>query len=559
MADFGEGGPHSGLQPSFRNSPATTHLDRQPKRSRKIRRPGPKTLLSWAAAASIAMLLVSPLKGAPQALAKADVSVESSSQLFSVMCALDAAGLEVNPSVSSNPSDWAGLLDRLKQVHGPATDALRAFYRDHALADPGETMSRFISFALVVGPPPAFAYQIDHDVLPPDVLSIEAFDQVLRNFYKEARLDLEWTRMSKDYEREVDRYDSPVRRTTFLTAAYLREVQRASSGREFRVLVEPLAGNRLNFRTYQDRYSIVVGSGAEIPMDDIRHAYIHFLVDPMVLRSRQELQRKNSLLEIAAKAPLLPLAYRQDFFGLIDECFVKAIELRLNRISPTDLEAAMAEDDSEGLILVRPLVAQLKLFEKDGPAMQYYFPDIVKNLDVDAEKQRLQKVKFATTAPAKPKEEAKAGAPPAVSPLDRDLAEGDRQIALKNGAAAEKIFGAVLAAHPDSARAQYGLAISSILQGKGDRAQEQFEKVVAIAKTGAPVDPAILAWSHVYLGRIHDMQDDRDMALTEYSAALAIANAPDGARIAAERGQSMRYNSSGSGRGGGETKPATQP
>ena len=173
-------------------------------------------------------------------------------------------------------------------------------------------------------------------------------------------------------------------------------------------MVEPLAGNRLNFRTYQDHYSIVVGSGAEIPIDDIRHAYIHFLVDPMVLRSRQELDKKSALLNIAAKAPLLPRAYREDFFGLFDECFVKAVELRLNRLSAADLESALTEDDGEGLILVRPLVAQLKLFEKDGPAMQYYFPDIVKNLDVDAEKQRLKNVKFATAEPVKPKADEKA-------------------------------------------------------------------------------------------------------------------------------------------------------
>ncbi len=443
-------------------------------------------------------------------------------------------------------------------MQGPATEALRQFYREHALADAGETMSRFISFALVVGPPPNFTYQIDHDVLPPDVLSIENFDQILRNFYKEAQLSAEWARMSKDYDREVGRYDSPVRRTTFLTSAYLREVQRPSNGREFTVVVEPLAGNRLNFRTYQDHYSIVVGSGAELPIDDIRHAYIHFLVDPMVLRSRRELDAKSALLSIAAKAPLLPRAYREDFFGLFDECFVKAVELRLNRLSAADLESALAEDDGEGLILVRPLVAQLKLFEKDGPAMQYYFPDFVKNLDVDAEKQRLQNVKFATAESAKPKTDEKAAAP-AESSLDHDLAEGDRQIALKNGTAAEAIFSAVLASHPDMPRAEYGLAIASILQGKGDRAQELFEKVVANAKRGTAVAPSILAWSYVYLGRILDMQGDRDMALTEYSAALAIADAPDTARAAAQRGQTSPYNPSGGGGRSGEAKPPSQP
>ena len=72
----------------------------------------------------------------------------------------------------------------------------------------------------------------------------------------------------------------------------------------------------------------------------------------------------------------------------------------------------MSEDDSEGLILVRPFVAQLKLFEKDGPAMQYYFPDIVKNLDVDAEKQRLQKVTFATSRPQNQRKNQKRRRPP---------------------------------------------------------------------------------------------------------------------------------------------------
>ena len=103
---------------------------------------------------------------------------------------------------------------------------------------------------------------------------------------------------------------------------------------------------------------------------------------------------------------------------------------------------------------------------------------------------------------------------------------------MKNGTAAEAIFSAVLASHPDLPRAQYGLAIASILQGKGDRAQELFEKVVANAKRGTAVEPSILAWSYVYLGRILDMQGDRDLALSEYSAALAIADAPDTARAA---------------------------
>ena len=114
--------------------------------------------------------------------------MESSAQLFSVMCALDAAGLEVNPSVSSNAADWAALPDRLEAIHGPATDALRHSIAITLWPTPARPCRASFPSALVVGPPPNFAYQIDHDVLPPDVLSIENFDQVLRNFYKEAQL-----------------------------------------------------------------------------------------------------------------------------------------------------------------------------------------------------------------------------------------------------------------------------------------------------------------------------------------------------------------------------------
>ncbi|HEY3937418.1 MAG TPA: hypothetical protein VGL97_08310, partial [Bryobacteraceae bacterium] len=82
----------------------------------------------------------------------------------------------------------------------------------------------------------------------------------------------------------------------------------------------------------------------------------------------------------------------------------------------------------------------------------------------------------------------------------------------------------------------------------GDRAQELFEKVVSApasagegAKESAPSDPSAIAWSHVYLGRIHDLGDERDMALNEYRAALAVNGAPEAARVAAQNGIDAAY------------------
>jgi hypothetical protein len=50
------------------------------------------------------------------------------------------------------------------------------------------------------------------------------------------------------------------------------------------------------------------------------------------------------------------------------------------------------------------------------------------------------------------------------------------------------------------------------------------------------MDPKILAWSHIYLGRIHDREGNHDLALSEYRAALAVDGAPEAARLAAQHG-----------------------
>jgi len=526
------------------------------KRSRQIRCVKLKAVCCAVAAACITAVCVVPLRATPQGVSQSGVSIEISPQLFAVMCALDAAGFDANAGSLANFPQRAALRRRMLQAQGPAADALRQFYHDHQRNDPGETLSRFISFALVVGPPPRFSYQLDHDLLPPDVLSLEGFDEILANFYKEANLSREWLRVSEEYNREVDSMEPPVRRALFVAAGYLRELMTPAHGRTFTVYVEPLAGARTNFRNYGDHYSIVVGAGSQIPIDDIRHAYLHFMIDPLVLQSRMQIEKKRDLLYIAAKAPLLPREYRDDFIGLWDECSVKAVELRLRKMNPAELEEALAENDRDGYVLVRPIVEQLKLFEKAGPALHYYYPELVKGIDADEEKARLKNVKFTPSDNPAP-QPVKKPAATAESDLDKDLDEGEHQIALKNGVAAEGIFEAILATNPDLPRAEYGLAIACVLQGKASQGQEIFEHLAGESKSGdaATADPAILAWSHVYLGRILDLEGDRDLALAEYDAALAVAGAPEVARAAAQRGQSAPYNASGSGKGSEEQKP----
>jgi hypothetical protein len=69
-----------------------------------------------------------------------------------------------------------------------------------------------------------------------------------------------------------------------------------------------------------------------------------------------------------------------------------------------------------------------------------------------------------------------------------------------------------------------------------DGAQDNFQKAIEATK-----DPKVVGWSHVYLGRILDMKEDREAALLEYQAALSTAGELPEVKAAAERGLEKAY------------------
>ena len=469
------------------------------------------------------------------------ISVEYSQQFFATMCALDAAGFQADESTLAEMPARLALRDRMLKMQGPATDALRKFYHDHELADASQTLSPYMTFAMVAGPPPDFRFQMDQESLPPDVLAIQDFQDILASFYQEAHLGLRWIEVEPEYERAVVRDEAPVRQIVIVSNAYLREITRPTNGRTFTVYVEPLVGNLANFRNFGNHYSVVIGTGPQFPVDNVRHAYLHFVLDPLPLQYRKQLETKSALLNIAAQAPRLPAEYQTDFLAFADECLIKAVELRVKNASPSELEKVMADDDASGYILVRPIVQQLMKFEKAEPAMTYYFPDLIAGIDVAAEQKRLQAFKFASAQTDAEKSASTSLTESRTSPLDAELAEGDRDIALRNGAAAADKFQDVLSRYPAEPRALYGLAVASVLMKQVDQAKALFQQILAqsaeAAKNGnaSAIDPGILSWSHVYLGRIYDLEEDQDSALQEFHAVLTVRGAPEAARVAAQK------------------------
>jgi hypothetical protein len=99
----------------------------------------------------------------------------------------------------------------------------------------------------------------------------------------------------------------------------------------------------------------------------------------------------------------------------------------------------------------------------------------------------------------------------------------------------------------DAARAHFILARADLLSvhpGESeddaertiDQAVAQFQKTLETSK-----DQRLLAWSHIYLGRVLDLECKRDQAVTEYKAALEVRDGRLDTRLAAERGIKTAY------------------
>lgn len=471
------------------------------------------------------------------------VGIETSPQLFDVMCALWASGYNTEANLGSLPPEWEAVAEKMVKMHGPATDALRAYYKDHEHNNRATTLSRYISFAMVVEPAPNFAYAVRQEEIPPDVMTLEDFNEVLAKFYVEAQLDLLWGQIQSAYNPVVARLQAPMTKIVFETTGYLREVLRSDSPQTFTVYVEPLAGGSLNFRTVSDHYVAVTNGAENLKLEQLRHAFLHFLLDPLPLHFDAAIVPSRSLLKIAAVAPRLPNEYKNDYAGLYAECLIRAVEIELDRLTADHREIAINAAEANGYILVRPLVTQLDKFQQIEPSMQLYFPEMAAAINAGDEARRLKDVKFAPEVVESDSETAVdvavlAARTEAIE-KERTLEQGESLIVTKDPKGAQAVFEKANQRWPGTPRAVYGLAVTAMMQQDPDRAKALFQTVTKSVKVDAPLAPGdagVVAWAHVYLGRFDDLDDNRPQALAEYRLALAVPGAPASARQAAQGG-----------------------
>src|ERR1700675_4565914 len=261
-----------------------------------------------------------PHRRIPQASPVTNVTVDGSEAMFTTMCALLAAGFEADVSAANWHPLRAQLRERMQHEQGPAVEAVREFYKKHQLADEGAMLSQYIWFRLVSGPAPKFQLTLRRDELPPEVLALEGFSEILSAYYQEQNIGQLWRRVQPIYSREIERMHDSVSQIVFVSTGYLRLIMDTTNPRTCFIVVEPLVGRITNVRNFGDHYAIVLSGSEEIPTDVVRHAFLPFLLDPLPLRYAHTVAVKRPLYEIAAKAPRLPADLKDDFASYFAEC-----------------------------------------------------------------------------------------------------------------------------------------------------------------------------------------------------------------------------------------------
>jgi tetratricopeptide (TPR) repeat protein len=195
-----------------------------------------------------------------------------------------------------------------------------------------------------------------------------------------------------------------------------------------------------------------------------------------------------------------------------------------------------AVDDAvkQGYILSRYFYTSLVAFEKDPAGFREEYGTILDGIDLKAQEKAANEVQFV-----------QASAPELVqlSRLEdrRMLVTAEKRLTAGDPKGAQELAQQALDKKiGDQGRALFILAQVAVMNKNREGALENFQKAIQETK-----DPKVVAWSHVYLGRILDMKEEREAALVEYRAALASAVNPGAelpeVKAAAERGLQQAY------------------
>jgi len=449
--------------------------------------------------------------------------------MFSTLAAINAAGYDTG--LDSPLNERFKVRTQVREILAKRNIAclpeLKDFYRQHRRASDTANLSQYLSFALVAGDAPHFELKGE---VPPDVESLRAFAPLLERFYREADLEGLWNRAQPAYASAISQYQDAVIGTLFEANGYLRNPS-GSLGRRFQIYLDLLAApDQVQVRSYKDDYFIVITPTSAPVVDEIRDAYLAYILDPLSFKYSSIIKDKKPLAKYAQEAPALDVAYKDDFSLLVTKCLIKAVGSRLTHGGPEKRASVVNQAMREGFVLTAAFADLLPAYEKQPDAFRIYYPDLLSAIDVHKEEKRLKTVEFVKVAAPRV---VAAPARMQIEPAEESLDTAEGLLEQHDATNAERMFKKALGQTTDKAlqgRAYYGLGRLSLQEKRWDEALNLFERTVEASPTSAAA-----GWSHYYLGQLQLKAGDAGKAASQFQMALQTQGVSAKAREAAEK------------------------
>jgi hypothetical protein len=390
--------------------------------------------------------------------------------------------------------------------------------------------------------------------LPPDSTQVVDVLPLLRTFAQTVQLHAIWVENRPAYEQEIVQLHDPLSKMIQDTNIYLKMPASTYDGRRFLVVLEPMISpGETNARVYGADYVVVTSpvNGA-IHMKEVRHTYLHYEIEPLLYARATAMDRLLPFLKTVRDAPL-DFVYRSDIVSLVIESMIRAIEARTmktgvvipsipantahSELEPVYREHAaavqkdsaareqvVAGDMAEGYVLTQYFYNQMVAFERSPASLKESIGEMVYGMDVQQELGHLKNIHFVEEGSADIVRRAPVQ-PRGLDLAELDLVKGDPKMAGDLSETALKQHTS------DPARANFILARADLMTGKIDDAENAFRETIRLTS-----DPRMLAWAHIYLGRILDVEEKRDDAVVEYKAVLTMHDTQPDTRSAAEKG-----------------------
>lgn len=454
-----------------------------------------------------------------------NLQLTANENLFYVLAAINAAGYDEGINLPDNHPFRRELRDHLAHQNIPVLADLRSFYRKHMQKAGGVAdLSQYISYALSITGPPSFEWRTRSVEVPPDAMTLAEFTPLLIDFYQQAKLDELWKQAQPYLDKEEEKYHGPLVAMTNTIDGYLRVSAGGYLGRRFSVFVDLLgAPEQIQTKNYGEDAFVVVTPAAKPGLFDIRHAYLHFEIDPICIKYGIALDQKRTILDYVQNAPM-DSAFKNDVVLLANESLIKAVEARLDK-NPGEVTQAARQ----GYALAPFFAEQLTIFEKQDQSLKFYVEDMFNAIDLGREKNRIAAIKFdAAPLVRAGRQVAVPAAQPKLSPSGETLEKAEDLYSKRSLDPAKDLYLKALEQEggPDEhARAWYGLARIAVLQNQPDSAVKLFEKAIG----SSPDDPT-KAWSLYYLGRLSSASGDNERAAKFFKDALTVPGASDQAR-----------------------------